>query len=85
MVNKFVISFLSSFIVLSTLVGCLSPPPIRIFLKTSSMFAYFSKQNAKEDIRYENAECIYEVENIRNEDEMKKLADWRKPRHFDCK
>jgi hypothetical protein len=45
------------------------------------MFAYFSKQNAREDIRYENAECIYEVENMKNEDKMKKLADWRKPKH----
>lgn len=46
------------------------------------MFAYFSKQNAREDIRYENAEWIYEVENIKNEDKMKKLADWRKSKHF---
>jgi hypothetical protein len=45
------------------------------------MFAYFNKQNAREDILYEYAECIYEVENMKNEDKMKKLAGWRKPKH----
>lgn len=37
----------------------------------------------RSDEEYENAECIYKVDNLMNEDEMKKLTEWRKARYFD--
>ena len=37
----------------------------------------------RSDEEYENAECIYKVENLKNPDEMKKLTGWRKARYFD--
>jgi hypothetical protein len=37
----------------------------------------------RSDEEYENAECIYKVENLKNPDEMKKLTEWRKARYFD--